>query len=207
MRLDGQLPDQLMRIADAGFHTPETGLRQIFVIISAAAAHTRSGGGKSHSRNDDEVDVRRIARPFRSRRLGDSESAPAQLSGHIVVKPHRIALDPRHDDALCGAPPRQRRTGLRLVGQRAEKRRAAGLRKSGQTLHPAEDTLRRRGTLFGREREVPFFHRSAQFFLGHKIPPFRPKIPARFYCYSANNGYLCVREHKTLTNINKFKSL
>ena len=102
---------------------------------------------------------------------------------------------------------RQRGTGLRLVGQRAEKRRAAGRRKSGQTLHPAEDAFRRRVTLFGREREVPFFHRSAQFFLGHKIPPFRPKIPARFYCYSANNGYLCVREHKTLTNINKFKSL
>ena len=196
-----------MRIADSGLHAPETRLRQVFVVISPATAHTRSGGGKSHSRNDDEVDFRRIARPLRNRRLGDSESAPAKFSGRIVVKPHRIALDPRHDDALRGAPPRQRGTGLWLVGQRAEKRRAAGRRKSGQTLHPAEDAFRRRVTLFGREREVPFFHRSAQFFLGHKIPPFRPKIPARFYCYSANNGYLCVREHKTLTNINKFKSL
>ena len=76
-----------------------------------------------------------------------------------------------------------------------------------QLPDPAEYPRRGHGPRFGPERKITRLHRPAQLFFRHTNPPSGHKIPARFCCYSANNGYLCQRKHKSLTNINKFKTL
>lgn len=163
MRLDGQLPDQLMRIADAGFHTPETGLRQIFVIISAAApirapaavkatpgTTMKSMSAGSHGRSAP------TARRFRKR-------PGTALRAHSRKTASHRPPTRGHDKRFAALHRRQRRTGLRLVGQRAEKRRASGPAKIRADAPPGRryaptprHALRKRarGSVFSSQRAV-----------------------------------------------------
>jgi hypothetical protein len=178
VRFDGQCPDQLVGVADPDLHAPEPGLREVFVIKPAAAAHAGTGLRKCRSRNDDQIYFGRFARHCVPVRFGDPEGPRTECPGHVIEEPHRVAPDPGDDDPPGGAPPGKRLLRLGFVGQGTEKRHAPRRPERLRFRYPAEDPPGCRGTFFGGEGQVLFFHRRTQLFFSHKTLLFGIKFPA-----------------------------
>ena len=200
--IDGKLSDQLVGIAHPHLHTPELPLRQIAVVISAAAAHARPLRGKGRAGNHDQIDLRGRAADGPGPRFADSESSVAQRFGHIFEELHPLAFDARHDKPLAlRQPPCDRRLRRGFIGQSAEKGHRTGGRKCGQLLHPGKDLPRPLRTCFGRQRKIAPFHLPAQFVFRHKTLLSNAKFPFVSIVITQTMAIFALRKHKSLTKI------
>lgn len=219
MRFDRQCLNYLMGETNPDPKSPQSGLPQITIVITFAAPQSRTFRRKSHTRNDQQINrLRRTKRTKRTAltrwrwrrslnridrshpasvriscndRFLDTERTTNQCIRTIIVKPHRISFDPRHDDPFRTTPATQRFGSRRFVGQCAETGHTPCPSECRKRLHLSEYPLRSRSLFLRRQLPVPAPHRSSQFVFRHKIAPF-PKKSETGYCYSANNGYICI---------------
>lgn len=177
MRFDGQFPDQLVGIANPDFHAPEPGLREVFVVIPAAAAHGGAGLRKSRPRDDDQIYFGRFARLSVHVRFGDPECPRTECPG--CDNRRTASRRPRPGERRSAwpnptgrAPPpsRVRRAGRRKTPRTAPSRKAPIPPPGGRSAGS-------RRTFFGGEGQVLFFHRCTQLFFSHKTLLFGIKFP------------------------------
>ena len=181
VRLEGQLGHHLVGVADPDLHAPEPGVREVAVVVSAAAPHAPARQGEGRTGDHHQVYLSGRTGHGVGAGLEDAEGPLAERRGVVRHERHPLPLDARQHHPLRAAPALQRGIGGRLVGQRRKERHRPRRRKKRQPLDRRKEPLRNLGAHLAPQRTVEPFHRGAYLLLASSLHvQFQYKIPVKF---------------------------